>query len=104
MAAFVFGGLMAAGSLIAAPAETTGSTKELAQKLRTLATANAVHSLSSKEAARAFPVHLRAVVTFFDPKVGAHRTGFSFTTQREAFLWNFRRACSSRCQPDRWSI
>ena len=75
MAAFVFGGLMAAGSLIAAPAETTGSTKELAQKLRTLATANAVHSLSSKEAARAFPVHLRAVVTFFDPKVGAHRTG-----------------------------
>ena len=75
MAAFVLGGLMAAGSLIAGTAANAGSTKELAGTLPTLTTTNAVHSLSSKEAARAFPVHLRAVVTFFDPMASANRTG-----------------------------
>ena len=36
-------------------------------QLPTLTTARAAHSLSSKEASRAYPVHLRAVVTYFDP-------------------------------------
>ncbi len=34
--------------------------------LPTITTAHAVHSLSPEQAARAFPVHLRAVVTYFD--------------------------------------
>jgi len=36
-------------------------------ELPTLTTANQVHSLSSKEAGRRYPVHLHAVVTYFDP-------------------------------------
>lgn len=36
--------------------------------LRTLTTARQVRSLSAAEAGRSYPVHLRAVVTYFDPK------------------------------------
>lgn len=39
-------------------------------RLRTLTTANAVHSLTTQEARRAYPVHLRAVVTYYDPSYG----------------------------------
>jgi len=42
--------------------------------LPTLTTAHAAHSLTSEQAARAYPVHLRAVVTYFDPESGS---GFS---------------------------
>jgi PAS domain S-box-containing protein len=35
--------------------------------LPTLTTANAAHSLPSSEAKRGYPVHLRAVVTYYDP-------------------------------------
>jgi len=41
-----------------------------AGKLRTLVTAHEAHSLNSKEAARAYPIHLRAVVTYYDPNLG----------------------------------
>jgi diguanylate cyclase (GGDEF)-like protein len=37
--------------------------------LRTLVTADQVHNLSREEAARAYPVHLHAVVTYFDPEL-----------------------------------
>ena len=40
------------------------------QKLPTLTTASQAHSLSNEEAARAVPVHLRGVVTYFDPDFG----------------------------------
>jgi diguanylate cyclase (GGDEF)-like protein len=43
-------------------------------KLPTLTTALQAHSLTSKEAKRSYPVHLRGVVTFFDPDYG---TGFA---------------------------
>jgi diguanylate cyclase (GGDEF)-like protein len=39
-------------------------------KLPTLTTARQAHSLSNEEAARALPVHLRGVVTYFDPDFG----------------------------------
>ena len=39
-------------------------------KLPTLTTARQAHSLTSKEAMRAFPVHLRGVITYFDPDFG----------------------------------
>lgn len=37
--------------------------------LRTLTTAWGAHNLTSEEAARAYPVHLRAVVTYYDPYI-----------------------------------
>lgn len=39
------------------------------ESLRTLVTAREAHSLSSQEAARAYPVHLYAVVTYYDPYI-----------------------------------
>src|ERR1039458_6038180 len=38
-------------------------------KLPTLTTARTVHSLTAEEAARAYPVHLPAVVTYYDPYI-----------------------------------
>ena len=46
---------------------------EPAVKLRTLTTVHEAHSLSSEETRRAYPVHLRGVVTYFDPSIGSHR-------------------------------
>ncbi|MGB6689315.1 MAG: GGDEF domain-containing protein [Terracidiphilus sp.] len=37
--------------------------------LRTLVTARQIHDLPREEAARAYPVHMRAVVTYFDPEL-----------------------------------
>ena len=37
--------------------------------LHTLLTAHQVHSLSPEEAGRQYPVHLRAVVTYYDPRI-----------------------------------
>ena len=39
-------------------------------ELPTLTTAREAHSLSSEEAKRSYPVHLRGVITFFDPDYG----------------------------------
>ena len=54
--------------LLSAEAE---SAKEAPARLQTLTTANAVHSLTSEESRRAYPVHLRAVVTYYDPSYGS---------------------------------
>jgi diguanylate cyclase (GGDEF)-like protein len=48
----------------------TGPGKKSLGRLPTITTARAVHSLTSEEAARAYPVHLRAVVTYFNPDLG----------------------------------
>ena len=45
-------------------------TKAPAGKLPTLRTARAAHSLTIVEAKRAYPVHLRGVITYFDPDSG----------------------------------
>jgi diguanylate cyclase (GGDEF)-like protein len=37
--------------------------------LRTIATAREAHDLSNKEAARGYPIHLRAIITFLDPTI-----------------------------------
>lgn len=55
-----------AGILFAGPAQAESATKSPAT-LRTLTRANEVHSLSTDESKRAYPVHVRAVVTYFDP-------------------------------------
>jgi diguanylate cyclase (GGDEF)-like protein len=58
------------GFLPACPAQ---SNPAAADRLRTIATAREAHNLSSQEARRAYPVHLRGVVTYFDTDTG---TGF----------------------------
>jgi diguanylate cyclase (GGDEF)-like protein len=50
------------------------SAENPAGKLPTLTTARAAHSLTIEEANRAYPVHLRGVITYFDPDYG---TGFA---------------------------
>ena len=56
--------------LSARPASAQSATTSPAA-LRTLTKANEVHSLTTVESKRAYPVHLRAVVTYFDPSYGA---------------------------------
>jgi diguanylate cyclase (GGDEF)-like protein len=55
-------------------------------KLPTLTTALQAHSLSSAEAARAWPVHLRAVVTYYNPNGG---NGFAsmFVNDETGSIW-----------------
>jgi diguanylate cyclase (GGDEF)-like protein len=66
------------GITIAGPSASATSAKQPAGGLPTLTTTHAVHILSSKEAARAYPVHLRGVVTQFDKKVDASGIGLFF--------------------------
>jgi len=61
--------LLFASLLLAGPA-TTQVVKVATVNLRTITTVGGAHRLSSKEAARGYPVHLRAVVTYFDPNIG----------------------------------
>ncbi len=59
----------AAGS---GPTETTaGSTKKPPERTHVLTTAREAHSLTDEEAQRGLPVHLRGVVTYFDPDFGS---------------------------------
>jgi diguanylate cyclase (GGDEF)-like protein len=41
------------------------------RNLRTLTTARAAHNLTDEEARRAYPVHLKGVITYFDPDFGS---------------------------------
>ena len=64
--------LTMASSAAQAKAATSAITPE---SLPTLTTAKAAHSLPSDQAKRQYPIHLHAVVTYYDPdtdpKVGA---------------------------------
>lgn len=57
-----------------------------ANALPTLTTAHQTHSLNSQEAARAYPVHLRAVVTYYNPNGG---NGFAamFVNDGTGSIW-----------------
>jgi diguanylate cyclase (GGDEF)-like protein len=57
---------VAADMCMAAGAQNSGSPQ---RPLHTLLTAREAHSLPLEEAARAYPVHLRAVVTYYDPYI-----------------------------------
>lgn len=48
--------------------------------------AHAVHSMPSAEAARRYPVHLRAVLTFYDPYVDPRR-GVIFVCDRSGCVF-----------------
>jgi hypothetical protein len=69
--------LLFAGLLLAGPAVKAEAVTEVPGKLRTITTAHEVHSLSSKEAERGYPVHLRAVITFYDSKAPNKRKGMT---------------------------
>jgi diguanylate cyclase (GGDEF)-like protein len=47
------------------------SAKQPARGLPTLTTARRAHSLTDEQAKRAYPIHLRGVVTYFDPDSGS---------------------------------
>ncbi len=61
--------------LVLAPAGVVGASAGAPQARRgglpVLTTARAAHSLTEEEAARRYPVHLRAVVTYYDPYIDA---------------------------------
>jgi diguanylate cyclase (GGDEF)-like protein len=63
--------IFSAGLLSARQAASAQSATKAPASLRTLTTAHEVHSLSTEESRRAYPVHLRAVVTYLDPSYGA---------------------------------
>lgn len=72
VAVFLFAALLSA-----CPAANAEAAKELIGKLPTLTTARQAHDLSSEEAKRGYPVHLRGVVTFYDPKSPNKRKGMT---------------------------
>ena len=47
--------------------------KSLPNNLRTLTTLREAHSLSAEEAKRGYPIHLQAVVTYYDPFIDSRR-------------------------------
>jgi diguanylate cyclase (GGDEF)-like protein len=57
------------------PSPRTQKTAD-AETLRTLTTLRQAHSLSSDEARRGYPVHVRAVVTYYDSHVDSRRLAF----------------------------
>jgi diguanylate cyclase (GGDEF)-like protein len=65
--------LFAAGQAGLSPAAHPEPAKNPAEGLRTLTTAREAHSLSDDQAKRGYPVHLRGVVTYFDPDYGTGR-------------------------------
>jgi diguanylate cyclase (GGDEF)-like protein len=77
-AAYRLRDLGAAATLLAALLSAGPSAHaEGAGILRTITTAREAHDLSSQEARRGYPVHLRAVVTFYDPKAPNKRKGMT---------------------------
>lgn len=71
--AILLAGLFLAGFSLAGQAARAESSTKLPGKLRTITTAHEAHSLTSEEARRAYPIHLRGIVTYFDTDTG---TGF----------------------------
>jgi diguanylate cyclase (GGDEF)-like protein len=61
------GGFLASVLIAAAVLAQDASSSQ--KTLRTLVTTHEAHSLTLEEAARAYPVHLRAVVTYYDPYI-----------------------------------
>ncbi len=52
-----------------AEADVTPDKRSLSSKPPTLESVAAIHRLSRKEVSRGYPVHIRAIVTYFDPSV-----------------------------------
>jgi diguanylate cyclase (GGDEF)-like protein len=59
--------------LLTCAATQTQASQHPPAPLRILTTAHAAHNLSTEEASRAYPIHLRAVVTYYDPYIDARQ-------------------------------
>jgi diguanylate cyclase (GGDEF)-like protein len=66
LAVLAVAGFFAAVPQLLEPAAMAAPATALTGKLRTLTTAQEVHSLSSREAKRAYPVHIRGLITYLD--------------------------------------
>jgi hypothetical protein len=75
LAAFLFVGLFQGDISLAGATAGAESVQTPLRSLPTITTAHEAHSLTSVEAAREYPIHLRAVVTYVDPNVGLNRAG-----------------------------
>jgi diguanylate cyclase (GGDEF)-like protein len=75
-------------ALLVAACLTAGGQSALQRQppLRTLTTAREVHSLPVEQAARGYPVHLRAVVTYYDPYIDS-RHGALFVCDRSGCIF-----------------
>ena len=69
--AILFPVLLAVGLDLLEPLGQAQSTKIPVGAVRTLTTAREAHNLTDEEAIRALPVHLRGVITYFDPDFGS---------------------------------
>ncbi len=74
VSAFLVAGSFSAYPALAGQPVTAQSPKAPSANLPTLTTARQAHSLTSEQAARAYPIHInRAVVTYYDPSIGSGR-------------------------------
>ncbi len=94
--AVLFSVAIAAGPICAGAAPNAESPKGPSSGLRTLTTAKQAHSLSDDQAKRGYPVHLRGVITYFDPDFG---TGLPAIFIHDATGGIFiRMACEHSCK------
>ncbi len=70
-AGFLFAAIISLALLSTGSAANAQSTVQQAGGLPTLTTTRQAHSLSEEQASRAYPIHLRGVVTYFDPDYGS---------------------------------
>jgi diguanylate cyclase (GGDEF)-like protein len=88
--ALLLASLFSASFSQTAPAKPASPSANPAVNLPTLTTALAVHSLTRSEAARGYPVHLRAQVTYFDWDLErAHTIIFVHDRTASIFVSNF---------------
>jgi diguanylate cyclase (GGDEF)-like protein len=71
ISALLYPVLFAAGLGLFQPVANAQSAEDPAGGLRTLTTAREAHDLSDEDAKRGIPVHLRGVITYFDPDFGS---------------------------------
>jgi diguanylate cyclase (GGDEF)-like protein len=80
--------LLALALVLAAPTQTASAqTSPKPTPLPTLTTINAVHRLSSAEAARGYPVHLKAVITYYDPFIDYPKRPLMMTSDGTASIY-----------------
>jgi diguanylate cyclase (GGDEF)-like protein len=65
-------GLLSPALPLAGPKAKSDSAQSSPAQLRTITTAREAHELSTREAARGYPIHLRAVITYFEPTIVNH--------------------------------
>ena len=78
------------GLLSGAPDSFCQQQKSEQSSLPTLTKAHDAHSLTSEQAARSYPVHLRTVVTYYDPTTIRHIPPFGPQTVLAASMLNSR--------------